>query len=286
MKERLDRLVVKKRLLDTRDRAKAYIIGGYITVDGEKITKPAAMIDDGADIGVRTTNQGYVSRGGIKLARALDVFEIDVRNAFCLDIGASTGGFTDCLLQRGAISVTAVDVGRNQIAYSLRIDPRVAVIEKFNARYIDRLDLDRMPEIVTIDVSFISLTRITGPLLQTVDRSCSIVCLVKPQFELKKPYHGFRGVVRSTDKHLRILKRVCSEVQKQGYDIINSCFSPIRGPRGNIEFFIYMKKRDRPSVRERHIVSVSCDWAEDVVQEAHSFFNLQGLNIMDTEGES
>ncbi len=273
MKERLDRLVVKKRLLDSRDRAKAYIIGGYISVDGERVTKPAAMIDERSDIDVRIPNQGYVSRGGVKLARALEAFGIDARNRYCLDIGASTGGFTDCLLQRGAYRVVAVDVGRNQIAYSLRVDPRVRVVEKFNARHIDGLDLDQMPEIVTIDVSFISLAKITGPLAKIVDSRSSIVCLVKPQFELEKPYPGFHGVVRGADSHLSILKRVCSDVQKQGYDIRGSCFSPIRGPRGNIEFFIHMKKRSGSSIRKRCIASGSFDWAEEVVKEAHSFFN-------------
>jgi len=277
MKERLDRLIVKKKLLDTRDRAKAYIMGGNITVNGERITKPAAMIDEEAIIDVCVQNQGYVSRGGIKLSRALDTFGIDAQGAFCLDIGASTGGFTDCLLQRGACGVVAVDVGRNQIAYSLRIDSRVRVVEKFNARYIDQLDLQRTPDIVTIDVSFISLTRVTDPLMGMLGAHCSIVCLVKPQFELEKPYSGFHGVVRGVDRHNRILKRVCSVVQDQGYTVINSCFSPITGPRGNIEFFIHLKKTDGQTGTKWRIGSNSCDWVPMVVGEAYSFFNPHGF---------
>jgi len=275
MKERLDRLIVKKKLLDTRDRAKAYIMGGNITVNGEKVTKPAAMIDEEAIIDVRVPNQGYVSRGGVKLSRTLDAFGIDAQNAFCLDIGASTGGFTDCLLQRGACSVVAVDVGRNQIAYSLRIDPRVHVVEKFNARYIDQLDLQRIPDIVTIDVSFISLTRITDPLVGMLNARCSVVCLIKPQFELEKPYSGFRGVVRGIDRHNWILKRVCSVVQNQGYTVIDHCFSPITGPRGNIEFFIHLKKTDG---QKKRIGSDSCDWVSTVVGEAYSFFGFKHIH--------
>jgi len=281
MKERLDRLIVKKGLLGTRQHAKAYIMGGYITVNGERVIKPAVMIDEGAVIDLRIPNQGYVSRGGIKLSHALDVFCIDIRNTLCLDIGASTGGFTDCLLQRGACRVVAVDVGRNQIAYSLRVDPRVRVVEKFNARSIGQLSLDRIPDIVTIDVSFISLTRITDPLADVVDVGCSIVCLVKPQFELGKPYSGFRGVVRGVERHIRILKRVCSVIQKQGYDIIDSCYSPITGPRGNIEFFIHMRKQAGKSARDLRIASGYCDWAEEVVGEAYSFFNIHGMKITD-----
>jgi 23S rRNA (cytidine1920-2'-O)/16S rRNA (cytidine1409-2'-O)-methyltransferase len=280
MKERLDRLIVKRGLLASRDRAKAYIIGGSITVNGERVTRPAALFEETAVIGLRIPNQGYVSRGGIKLAHALEVRKMDARGCYCLDIGASTGGFTDCLLQRGAHRVIAVDVGRNQIAYSLRIDPRVRVVEKFNARYIDRLDID-VPDIVTIDVSFISLTRITEPLIRIVDVRSDVICLVKPQFELDKPYSGFRGVVRDLDRHIGILRRICAVVQMQGYTVCGGCFSPIMGPRGNIEFFIHIHKKDEPLNVHRGSKPDSCNWVKNVVETAHSFFKTHSRKNSD-----
>jgi 23S rRNA (cytidine1920-2'-O)/16S rRNA (cytidine1409-2'-O)-methyltransferase len=242
MKERLDKLLVEKELISSREKARAYIICGNITVDGEKLTKPSTLISRGASIKINLTNNGYVSRGGLKLDGALEDFNIDVSGTRCLDIGASTGGFTDCLLKRNAKSVIALDVGKNQIDYRLRKDNRVEVVEKFNARYIDRLGTDISFEVVTIDVSFISVKKILKPLLKIVDITSKIVALIKPQFELEKPYKGFRGVVTDQNIHKDILQDLNNFFVHTGYSVRKYTFSHLKGPKGNIEYFVYLKK--------------------------------------------
>ncbi|MGQ9615807.1 MAG: TlyA family RNA methyltransferase [Spirochaetota bacterium] len=253
MKERLDKLVVQKELLDSREKAKAFIMSGSIEVDGELITKPSLLVDTGASIKLRNDKDGYVSRGALKLKKALEEFHIDVNGKFCLDIGASTGGFTDCLLRAGAKQVIAVDVGKNQIAYRLRRDPRVKVIEGFNARYIDQLDFDRSPEIVTIDVSFISVKYILKPLGKIVSNRTDIIALIKPQFELERPYRGFRGVVRDIVVHREILRALNNAFISGGYQVNGYTFSPLLGPKGNIEYFVHMKKSDPSIDREKEL---------------------------------
>ena len=242
MKERLDKLLVEKEIIASREKARAYIIGGNITVDGETLTKPSALIPRGASIKIHLPNNGYVSRGGLKLNGALEDFHIDVSGAHCLDIGASTGGFTDCLLKRNARSVIALDVGKNQIDYRLRKDSRVEVVEKFNARYIDRLETDTIFELVTIDVSFISVKNILKPLLKIVDLTSKIVVLIKPQFELEKPYKGFRGVVTDQNIHKDILQDLNNFFFRTGYSVRGYTFSHLKGPKGNIEYFVLLMK--------------------------------------------
>ncbi len=244
MKKRLDKLILEKKILKTRERAKAYIICGNITVDGEKIRKPAALVSENSDIRVHLSNKGYVSRGGIKLEGALEHFNIDVKGAFCLDIGASTGGFTDCLIKKGARHVIALDVGKNQIDYKLRTDARVTLIERYNARYIDHLNLEDHLDIVTIDVSFISLKPIVKPLLHIIDESANVFALIKPQFELERPYRGFRGVVNDRSLHIRIIQNLNDYFFTVGYIVKGYIRSPLRGPKGNIEYFAFLKKRD------------------------------------------
>jgi 23S rRNA (cytidine1920-2'-O)/16S rRNA (cytidine1409-2'-O)-methyltransferase len=253
MKERLDKLVVQKKLLESREKARAYIMSGSIEVDGEIITKPSVLVDTGSSIKLRNPKDGYVSRGALKLKKALEEFHIDVNGKFCLDIGASTGGFTDCLLRAGASEVVAVDVGKNQIAYRLRQDPRVKVIEGFNARYVDQLRFDRTPDIVTIDVSFISIRHILEPLGKIIDLRTDIIALIKPQFELHKPYRGFRGVVRDVEVHREILKTLNSAFISGGYRVYGYTYSPLLGPRGNIEYFAYLKKSDASANGEKEL---------------------------------
>jgi 23S rRNA (cytidine1920-2'-O)/16S rRNA (cytidine1409-2'-O)-methyltransferase len=168
MKERLDKLITDKNIIESREKAKALIIAGHIFVEGERITKPGARVEITADIQVRVSNRGYVSRGGVKLEGALKDFSLVVNGAYCLDIGASTGGFTDCLLRKGACHVIALDVGKNQLDYRLRTDSHVTVVEKFNARFIDTFDFERVPDIVSIDVSFISIECIVRPLRKVI----------------------------------------------------------------------------------------------------------------------
>ena len=244
MKERLDRLVVERKLLDSRERANAFILAGNISVNGETVRSPATLVDRNATILLRKERGGYVSRGGMKLEKPLKEFGVSAKNTFCLDIGASTGGFTDCLLQHGARSVIALDVGKNQLAYTLRRDPRVRVVEGFNARAIDRFELKTTPDIVTIDVSFISIRYILKPLKSIIYDHTDILSLIKPQFELEKPYRGFSGVVRDREKHREILMKLHHFFETTGYSVQSITFSPIRGPKGNIEFFVHLRKAD------------------------------------------
>ena len=245
MKERLDKLVVQKGLVETREKAQAFIIAGNVYVDGQRVIKPSRKVEDSSAIEVKLPNRGYASRGGIKLEHALDTFNIDVNNKNCMDIGSSTGGFTDCLLKRGAKHVVAVDVGKGLMHIRLKKDPRVILIEGFNARYIDNLKLEYKPELVVIDVSFISLRLILKPLVNVVEHNCDIVALIKPQFELERGYKGFRGVVKDSEKHVEILKKLHSNFIDLGYNVIDYTFSPIKGPKGNIEFFVWMKKSEK-----------------------------------------
>jgi 23S rRNA (cytidine1920-2'-O)/16S rRNA (cytidine1409-2'-O)-methyltransferase len=264
MRERLDKLVVDRRLLDSREKAKALILAGSISVNGETVRTPSRLIDPRAEIFLQTNRGGYVSRGGLKLEKALDEFEIHTRGVLCLDIGASTGGFTDCLLKRGAARVVAVDVGKNQIAYSLRVDRRVRVVEGFNARHIDKLQLEKPPRVVTVDVSFISLRLILKPLRAVVSEETDIVVLLKPQFELDAPYDGFKGVVHGRDRHSRILHSLHDFFRSAGYGTLGYTFSPLRGPKGNIEYFANLRAGSPSLVSGRRI--------DEVVEESHDNF--------------
>jgi 23S rRNA (cytidine1920-2'-O)/16S rRNA (cytidine1409-2'-O)-methyltransferase len=258
MKERLDTLIAKRSILNSREKAKAYILAGSVTVDGETVRTPGFLVDIEANIQIRLPKDGYVSRGGIKLERALRDFFIQVKGAQCLDIGASTGGFTDCLLKNGAASVTAVDVGKNQIAYTLRADPHVRVVERFNARYIDRLELASPPDIVTVDVSFISIRLILKPLASIITNKTDIVLLIKPQFELEKPHKGFKGVIRDSEEHNNILEGLHDFFSSERYRVMRYTSSPLKGPKGNIEFFVHLRVKNGET---------------EVVKNAHQFFN-------------
>jgi 23S rRNA (cytidine1920-2'-O)/16S rRNA (cytidine1409-2'-O)-methyltransferase len=268
MKERLDKFLLEKELFASREKARAYIIGGHITVNGETVIKPSALVSRDSDIRIHLPNEGYVSRGGLKLKEALVDFRIDVSGVYCLDIGASTGGFTDCLLKKGAEHVIALDVGKNQIDYRLRIDPRVKVIEKFNARFIDQLETEIPFGIVTIDVSFISIKKILKPLIQLIDEAAQIIVLIKPQFELDRPYKGFRGVVNDRDIHKQILQDLNSFFYQAGYTIKGYTFSQIKGPKGNIEYFVCLGKKDRKIESEKYIYNF-----ENLVRRSWDYFH-------------
>jgi 23S rRNA (cytidine1920-2'-O)/16S rRNA (cytidine1409-2'-O)-methyltransferase len=247
MKKRLDTLLVERGIAPSRQKANAFIICGNIIVNGEKVRKPAARVDDDSIIDYQLLNKGYVSRGGIKLEGALEDFQIDVNGKFCLDIGASTGGFTDCLLQNGARRVIALDVGKNQINYRLRSDFRVTVVEGFNARYIDQYKPHEQIDIVTIDVSFISLRLIVIPLLKVIDDTATVIPLIKPQFELRRPYRGFRGVVFDPARHIDILKDLNTFFSSNGYDVCQYTKSRLCGPKGNVEYFAFLRVRSKDS---------------------------------------
>ena len=242
-RERLDKLVVDRGLAPSRERARALILSGQVLVDGHPITKAGTPVDAAAEIALRAPDHPYVSRGGLKLEHGLDAFAIDVTDRIAIDVGASTGGFTDVLLRRGASKVYAIDVGYGQLAWSLRQDPRVVVLERENARSID---LDKVPEpcdLAVIDVSFISLTLVL-PRVRELLRSPTgkpIVALVKPQFEAGREHVGSGGVVRDPDARLAAVEKVRTWATAHGFSVGDSTVSPITGPAGNVEYLLLLR---------------------------------------------
>ena len=284
MKERLDKLLVRKHFFESREKAQGHILGGEVSVNGERVRKPGRLVSEEAEIKLLKRNDGYVSRGGTKLEGALDAFGLDAAGAYCLDLGASTGGFTDCLLKRGASHVVALDVGKNQLAYSLRVDPRVTVVEEFNARDLAGLETDRPFDLVTVDVSFISVTRILAALRGKIHEGSRVIVLIKPQFELQRPFRGFDGVVRDRDIHVRVLRGLLIFFSDADYRTCGLTFSRIRGPKGNIEFFALLETKDdggKPatgSMNETGSKVFGIDPArrdvEKIAREAHEFFEV------------
>jgi len=240
-KKRLDVALVDLGLAPTRERARALILGGKITVDGQVVSKAGASILESADIRLVAPDHPYVGRGGVKLAHALDAFGVDPRGRRALDVGASTGGFTDVLLQRGAASVVAIDVGHGQLDWRLRTDPRVIVREGVNARALGRADVPHDVDLVTIDVSFISLGLILPALPPFLDPPADIVALVKPQFEAGRDEVGKRGLVTDPAVHDAVIARVTHAAGQSGFARLNMTPSPITGATGNQEFFLHLR---------------------------------------------
>lgn len=243
MKERLDVILVKRGLAESREKAKAVIMSGIVYVDGQKEDKAGASFEDTVNIEVRGNTLRYVSRGGLKLEKAVACFDLNLEGKVCMDVGASTGGFTDCMLQNGAVRVYAVDVGRGQLAWKLRNDPRVVCMEKTNIRYVTGEDIEELVDFSSIDVSFISLTKVLGPVKALLKPQGQVVCLIKPQFEAGREKVGKKGVVRDKNVHLEVIKMVMSYAEGIGFDILNLEYSPIRGPEGNIEYLLHLEKR-------------------------------------------
>ncbi len=248
MKERLDVLLVKQGLAESREKAKAVIMSGIVYVDGQKEDKAGASFEDTVKIEVRGNTLKYVSRGGLKLEKAMTHFGLNLEEKVCMDVGASTGGFTDCMLKNGAVRVYAVDVGRGQLAWKLRNDPRVVCMEKTNIRYVTREDIKDPIDFSSIDVSFISLTKVLGPVKALLTPRGQTVCLIKPQFEAGREKVGKKGVVRDKNVHLEVIQMVISYAESIGFDILNLEYSPIRGPEGNIEYLLHL--RNRPEGQE------------------------------------
>jgi 23S rRNA (cytidine1920-2'-O)/16S rRNA (cytidine1409-2'-O)-methyltransferase len=237
---RLDQLLLDRQLAPSRERARALVIAGQVTVDGKLVTKAGTAVDDSADVALIAPDHPYVGRGGLKLAHALDTFQISVAGREGLDIGASTGGFTDVMLQRGAARVVALDVGHGQLDWRLRQDPRVVVLEHVNARH---LTLDMLPgrvDLVTIDVSFISLSRILPVIPPLLQSGADIVALVKPQFEAGRE-EVRKGIVRDTAVHARVLEEVSTAAAEVGLTRVASTLSPITGQKGNVEFLAHFR---------------------------------------------
>ncbi|NPV42447.1 MAG: TlyA family RNA methyltransferase [Firmicutes bacterium] len=241
-KQRLDSLLVEKGFFDSRERAKRAIMAGLVLVDEKLIDKPGARIDDRSIIIVKGDPIPYVSRGGLKLEKAIRVFNIDVKDSIGIDVGASTGGFTHCLLEFGAKKVYAIDVGYGQLAWKLRKDPRVIPMERKNIRYLTLDDLDERCDIATIDVSFISLKKVIPSVLNLLAETGEIIALIKPQFETQKEKVGKKGVVKSATVHKEVIYSIIEFIEEQGLSFNNLTYSPIKGPEGNIEFLIHLSK--------------------------------------------
>ncbi len=241
-KKRLDILVMEKGLAESRERARAMIMAGEILVDGQVEDKAGSRFPADSDIDFRGNKLKYVSRGGLKLEKAIEVFDIDLKDNICLDIGASTGGFTDCMLQNGAARVYAVDVGYGQLSWKLRNDERVIPKEKTNFRYMKAGDLPEKPVFAACDVSFISLSKILPAAYELLDESGRMVCLIKPQFEAGKEKVGKKGVVRDPAIHEEVITDVINYAEECGFSILGLDHSPIRGPEGNIEYLLYAGK--------------------------------------------
>lgn len=242
MKERLDILLVQKGLAPSREKAKAMIMEGNVFVDNNREDKAGTMFDENANIEVRGNTLKYVSRGGLKLEKAMTHFGITLDDKVCMDIGASTGGFTDCMLQNGAKKVYAVDVGYGQFAWKLRQDERVVCMEKTNIRYVTPEHIEDALDFASVDVSFISLTKVLGPARALLTEDGEMVCLIKPQFEAGREKVGKKGVVRDKAVHEEVIVKVIDFALEIGFEILNLEYSPIKGPEGNIEYLVYIRK--------------------------------------------
>lgn len=242
MKERLDVLLVKRNLAASREKAKAIIMSGNVFVEGQREDKAGTAFSEEVHIEVRGHVLPYVSRGGLKLEKALKNFDVTVADKVCSDVGSSTGGFTDCMLQNGAKKVFAIDVGRGQLDWKLRQDERVVCMEKTNIRYVTPEDIGEPVEFSSIDVSFISLTKVLVPIRNYLTGNGQIVALIKPQFEAGREKVGKKGVVREKSTHIEVITRVVQYAAEVGFKVLNLQFSPIKGPEGNIEYLVHLEK--------------------------------------------
>lgn len=247
-KIRLDVLVTERGLCESRQKAQATIMAGLVFVDGQRSDKPGTPVAEDASVEVRGHALRYVSRGGLKLEKAMQTFPITLEGKVCADIGASTGGFTDCMLQNGAKRVYSVDVGYGQLAWSLRTDDRVVNLERTNFRHITEEQVPEAIDFASVDVSFISLKHIF-PNLHLLLRPCGqAVCLIKPQFEAGRDKVGKKGVVREAATHLEVVERVIGMAIENGFSVLGLEFSPVKGPEGNIEYLLYVEKSEAPAV--------------------------------------
>ena len=264
MKERLDVLLVKRNLAVSREKAKAVIMAGEVYVDGQKGDKAGSMFQDSVHIEVRGNTLPYVSRGGLKLEKAMTHFGVSLEGKVCLDVGASTGGFTDCMLQNGAKRVYAIDVGHGQLDWKLRNDPRVVCMEKTNIRYVVPDDIGEQADFSSIDVSFISLTKVLLPVRELLGEGGEIVCLIKPQFEAGREKVGKKGVVRDPAVHLEVIEKIVDYAKSISFEILNLEFSPIKGPEGNIEYLLYLRRLKEGQESERMVFE-----SAQIVKKAH-----------------
>ena len=272
MKERLDVLLVQQGLAETREKAKRMIMAGLVYANEERYEKPGEKVPVDLEFTIKGKVMPYVSRGGLKLEKALKTFDLTVDGKILIDIGSSTGGFTDCALQNGALMSYAVDVGYNQLAWKLRQDERVKVMERTNFRYVTPADLDgEMPNVASIDVSFISLTLILPVLKTLLVANSDVVALVKPQFEAGRDQVGKKGIVRDPKVHKEVMNKIIRFAESEGYDIRNASFSPITGGDGNIEFLLHLGWEGTKQKGENFLKQT----IDEIVSEAHSQFKKE-----------
>ena len=265
MKERLDVLLVKRNLVESREKAKAIIMAGNVFVNGQREDKAGTTFDTEkkrVEIEIKGSTLKYVSRGGLKLEKAMNVFDVTVEGKVCMDIGSSTGGFTDCMLQNGAVKVFAVDVGHGQLAWKLRQDPRVICMEQTNIRYVTVDDIGEYLDFASVDVSFISLTKVLPAAYAMLRDGGEMVCLIKPQFEAGREKVGKKGVVREKSVHREVIEMVTDFVLANGFRVLNLDYSPVKGPEGNIEYLLHIRKEDP--------VEYDKDQIKAVVEAAHA----------------
>ena len=275
MKMRLDVLLVNRGLAESREKAKAVIMEGKVFVKGQREDKAGSMFDEAAPIEIHGQKLRYVSRGGLKLEKAVAHFDLKLEGKICMDVGSSTGGFTDCMLQNGAAKVYAVDVVTNQLDWKLRSDPRVVCMEKTNIRYLLPEQIEEPPAFASIDVAFISLTKVLRPVRELLTADGQVVALIKPQFEAGREKVGKKGVVREKSTHLEVIRQVLAYAWSIGFDILALEFSPIKGPEGNIEYLAWLQKTERKELEEipaweevRAALPEGMD-PEQIVEEAH-----------------
>ena len=262
MKKRLDVLLVEQGLADSREKAKAIIMSGIVYVDNNKEDKAGTTFEETARIEVRGNTLKYVSRGGLKLEKAMNNFGVTLEGKVCMDVGASTGGFTDCMLQNGAVKVYSVDVGHGQLAWKLRNDERVVCMEKTNIRYVTPDDIDDVIEFASIDVSFISLTKVLPAVRELMTPGGEIVCLIKPQCEAGREKVGKKGVVRELSTHIEVVQMIVDYARANGFRTLHLSYSPIKGPEGNIEYLLHITKDESRENEEFDIRAL--------VEESHS----------------
>ena len=267
MKKRLDILVYEKGFTDSREKAKAVIMAGQVYVDNQKADKCGSTYDENAEIEVRGNTQKYVSRGGLKLEKAINNFDFDLKDKITMDIGASTGGFTDCMLQNGAKKVYSIDVGYGQLAWKLRNGERVVNLERTNMRKVTREQVPDEIDFFSVDVSFISLKLILPVARELMAENAQAVCLIKPQFEAGREKVGKKGVVREKSTHIEVIEKVLDFTKEIGFSVKGLDFSPIKGPEGNIEYLMYVKKSTALS-EEFDIAAL--------VEQSHELNNKQG----------
>ena len=270
-KERLDVLLVKRGLAESREKAKAIIMTGNVFVEEQREDKAGSTFAEDVQIRIKGTPMKYVSRGGYKLEKAMELWHVPLQDKLCMDVGSSTGGFTDCMLQNGAVKVYAIDVGTNQLAWKLRQDERVVSMEKTNIRYVTPEDIADPIDFSSIDVAFISLTKVLIPVWNLLKNGGRVVCLVKPQFEAGREKVGKKGVVRDKKVHEEVVCHIMTYALSMGFEILGLSYSPIKGPEGNIEYLLYIEKpQDAQALTEI---------AEEADQKAEVQFEQQYLAL-------